>query len=448
MSINTKLVVFNASSQAMQNITTIVSHNSDWGNNKPSDNFNNVTIGPFAYRSMEEDIDSDADSANFQMTITYANGDQIVITSNQLKALQNGASQFSPTGTSAENYRSYIIAGSNDLFFAVFPNVNSQTWMKSTWDSLSGKQLCQIALPGSHDAGMYKINYSTALSTTDNTRTQSMKIGDQLNNGSRFFELRPMIWKDETDSSDMYLGHFAPPGSSIGLQGSLGEKLSDVLNDIKSFIINPNNDHEIVVLRFEQYRDIDNDGADFSDNQKSDLRKLVLKHLGPYLYTSSDPNCNLGYVNVQDMYDANTRIIAVFDDFSGHLDCTTGIFSYGANDSTKSYRLLDDYANTDIFNDMLSDQTNKFNDFTSSDASMFLLSWTLTMKSTDFVSTSIENLATVANSNLWYGIFEMFKNEAFLTYKIPNIIYVDFVDSKYYLAEAAYCLNSFATGYY
>jgi hypothetical protein len=69
------------------------------------------------------------------------------------------------------------------------------------------RTLNEIILPGSHDAGMGTI-YSCGWPATEaNARTQTLSIGEQLNAGARYFDLRVMYFQDYRTPGDYFAYH-------------------------------------------------------------------------------------------------------------------------------------------------------------------------------------------------------------------------------------------------
>ncbi|HEX8616845.1 MAG TPA: hypothetical protein VF911_04575 [Thermoanaerobaculia bacterium] len=115
---------------------------------------------------------------------------------------------------------------------------NPATWMhdqKDLWP-IPLKQLC---IPGSHDSGMSEIRSSTFGSNRCNTQTQSKGILGQLNDGIRYFDIRPMTTPDGGFSTAHYTS------TVVGVQGSLGQSIESVISDVNSFL---HDARELVIL--------------------------------------------------------------------------------------------------------------------------------------------------------------------------------------------------------
>jgi hypothetical protein len=116
-------------------------------------------------------------------------------------------------------------------------NLASQT-------DIGNKMVRQIVLLGSHDAGMSCITNSTPFGNADNCQTlySGWNFKKQLENGVRWFDLRPMIW----DDGQFYAGHFSDTGSDkAGWQGATGESFASIIQAINNFTDTHN---ELIVL--------------------------------------------------------------------------------------------------------------------------------------------------------------------------------------------------------
>lgn len=368
--------------------------------------------------------------------------------------------------------------GSQAYITIVINRQSYTTWMKD-FDTAAGgkfyaKKLCQICVPGAHDAGMSVLTKSTSLSSECNTQTQEHTIGEQLQYGTRYFDLRPAIWTDSDD--DIYMGHFSN-WWVLGEEGSIGQSLSAVLDEVATFMKNDAaaNGKEIVILKFSHFVSQDNTG--FTKKNLGELVSALKDTLGDYMYTNTAASVNLGDLLLSDIASTGKRVICVFSyadtpddgntfsqsDFDAIIDPTTGIFSFGDNDSSANYRLYDQYANNHDYDDMLSDQLKKWKNFSSKDSSMFLFSYTLTSTSGglttgfpvnvgaaeilfnalsatnaegDTIRDCVLKMAESANpvllANLAYN-----KNKSNIT-AIPNILYIDKVSSHHAVNEAMY----------
>lgn len=145
------------------------------------------------------------------------------------------------------------------LWFANSLIADRSGWMQDNLQKLQDKPLKQVALPASHDSGMYK---------GDCGQTQYKDLYDQLSYGIRYFDLRPACGG-------------VPPVFSIYHGICTGPYLSNVLADIARFM---NEGHrELVILKFSHYSD------NFTDDYYKDMVKEIQSSLGKWLFTTLPP---------------------------------------------------------------------------------------------------------------------------------------------------------------
>jgi hypothetical protein len=352
-----------------------------------------------------------------------------------------------------------------------FLNQNTTGWMGQLNAHTNGKffdqTFSQVCLPGSHDTGMSVITRSTATSTSGNTQTQTLNMLQQLEAGARYFDVRPAFWDKETWDNDgmLYAGHFGIVVSSI--QGSLGQDIISLLEQVSSFATA--NKNEIVILKFSHYDS--QDGTSFGTDQMngdpnlpdSGLLPNIKQYLGDLMYTHLDAKVNIGALKLSDIASTGKNVICIFDSYSGGnlQDTSNGIFALGSlyyesdgttvkgvqDEFTPNYYLFDNYSNTDLYKTLLWSgyQTDGIIDWDTEPGqitpywenwqpkfgnagNIFNFSYTLTLIGRDNINplspTIIENalkinpflLGNIANN---YFLFSM--------QSIPNILYVDAV---------------------
>src|SRR5262249_30089616 len=132
---------------------------------------------------------------------------------------------------------------------------NDAQWMTQYPNSML---LGTMVLPGVHDAGMYTTT-SCVLALPDFTITQTMNIFLQLQAGSRYFDLRPVLATGNLTNptlGDFFHGHFgqlAAPVTSSGTPapidgGCLGDSMLSIISQVTSFL--QQNPGETVILDF------------------------------------------------------------------------------------------------------------------------------------------------------------------------------------------------------
>lgn len=317
------------------------------------------------------------------------------------------------------------------LIAVVVKDTAPNTWMANLNAKTNGaffeKQVANVCFPASHDAGMYTLTRQTFGSTDCNTRTQRLNIGDQLQAGVRYFDMRPAVWEP---TGPMCLGHFTDTEDGYG---SLGQDLTSALEQARDFC--DAHPQEIIILKFSHYSCQSDDPFDDTLKAKM-LNDYIHPLLGNHMFTSSDANLNLGAQTLRSIVESGQRIICVFDDLNTFIDPNVGVFSFGGPaDTSKNFRLFDSYTGTDSYRKMVDDQVAKWGGFTPSDWSMFLLSFTLT--NTPVIGSCILDMADAANPSL----LPILAKDYPAIKRMPNFLYVDGVDYATPVQAAIYCNN-------
>jgi hypothetical protein len=110
--------------------------------------------------------------------------------------------------------------------------VPNNNWMAAFPDNT---RLEQLVMPGSHDACIYELRDTCAEVdwVRQSSITQFLTIGEQLEAGTRFFDIR--LYKDR-DSGVLRPGHFPDKGSSSKGMGEYGPPFDDIVTQIKTFL--------------------------------------------------------------------------------------------------------------------------------------------------------------------------------------------------------------------
>ncbi len=126
------------------------------------------------------------------------------------------------------------------------------------FENYQGLRLCDVVFPGTHDAGIY----GSDLGGT--ARTQDLTIGQQALVGVRYFDVRiakvagatglvqkayhaPGLSKSKTSGGVAYQKP-SPALSKLGLAGTGGDRLEDMLEQAKTFVEHVST--EFLILRF------------------------------------------------------------------------------------------------------------------------------------------------------------------------------------------------------
>lgn len=159
-------------------------------------------------------------------------------------------------------------------------------------------RLCDICLPGSHDAGLYTISAKTSFLIPDNTVvTQHLSAIDQLRAGVRVFDFRFF----EYAKNDIRIGHFAEiAGKGKADIGAYGPGIDDILQQIQDFMAE--GPDETIILRFTHI--------------KSSIAEAVVKKVHNYLndFFWRSPTVESGHnIAMLRLRDLRGKIIALFE---------------------------------------------------------------------------------------------------------------------------------------
>lgn len=113
----------------------------------------------------------------------------------------------------------------------VEPYVASQApknWMQQTLSTIGSKELREISMPMSHNAGMFTVSYKY-LGIAHNTVCQTLPIYSQLSFGARWFDLRPAF------AHGKWLTAHASKLATGTVAGTTGAEFAGIINDINRF---------------------------------------------------------------------------------------------------------------------------------------------------------------------------------------------------------------------
>ena len=295
-------------------------------------------------------------------------------------------------------YSNNALASSSSLL------LDRASWMENALGTIGNHTLSQIAMPGSHDAGMY---YNTII--YDLAQTQDMTIQQQLYAGVRYFDLRPH-WT----GSDLEIYH-----------GPLyAESVQTVLNDVASFM--QTNRRELVILKFSHYDNFDSAGVAYQT-----LTSWVQNTIGSWLYTGRPSGVRLANLTLNDYVAGSGKVLVVCDG-SQPIDAPSpGVYVYrdwsSSDPQNGDLVVFDQYADVTDYSTMKTDQFTKFDDFTgyaqnnsSVPCDLFLLSWTLTP------AVDVWSLVGTPDQDLGSDINTLSIPNS--SGKIVNIVYTDYVE--------------------
>ena len=192
--------------------------------------------------------------------------------------------------------------------------LNLSTWMTDNYDKIKDKELRNLVIPGTHDSGTALISEKNAVVSSDKgipatlakiasqklvgwSKTQDLTIRKQLEIGVRFFDFRISFEKEgKNNSYTLYLSH-----------GLRGEKLDDVLADIRDFA--KNNPREIIIIKFKSFDD--------EKCKKENLNKLIAakfkKYLEDFIIQRQDIDVQLPLATVKKLVNTKKSIIVLVE---------------------------------------------------------------------------------------------------------------------------------------
>jgi hypothetical protein len=148
-------------------------------------------------------------------------------------------------------------------------------WMQASLDTIGQQTLREMAMPASHDAGMYEIACEFKYGgSSQNTLTQTRTIYEQLIHGARFLDLRPVLRQGV-----FWAGHFTKTNTYPGALGGLGGTFEDMVNDINSF--NKYYPGELIILEISHDMSRNHYWEPFSDQEWQSFYEIMskLEHL-------------------------------------------------------------------------------------------------------------------------------------------------------------------------
>ncbi|KZN47350.1 hypothetical protein [Pseudoalteromonas luteoviolacea] len=287
------------------------------------------------------------------------------------------------------------------LWYSTSILTNRASWIQDRLGELGNKTISELALPASHDSGMYKGGLAVF------GKTQDLSIKGQLEAGVRYFDLRPK-W-----TGSKFVIYHGP---------ITGPDLSEVLSDIRSYC--EQGHKELAILKFSHFDGINSDNYPVFRQQVEDAIGSWMVKTKPEGKRLAEGTLN-EYVN-----DGTAMMVAIGNDLSINQP-QQGFWVYKDWDSSSVAKadltVFDEYSDTISFSTMKQDQFKKFEEFTgqckkdpSVPCDLFLLSWTLTPP------TAVWPVSKEANRALGSAMVELPAKNQYG--KIVNLLYVDYVE--------------------
>lgn len=333
----------------------------------------------------------------------------------------------------------------NHLFACI-----SRLWDRSSWmNNYQEKPLCDLAIPGSHDAAMSTTSGSSEFvgATSGNTQTQLLCVEDQLKAGIRYFDIRPALKINASFSvTDYKTGHFS--NTAVGIKGCYGESLDDILTGVKSFL--EQYPTEVVILKFSHFFLCGSDTEFLKDsslplNTKQEIINSLISRIRSKLGDNRILASVSGRVSQTQLKYLKGKAIIVFDVSELPGLQISRVMSYLDFDPSPSNAgqadlvVFDRYSKTNDVEVMMSKNLPSDPQYPGQEyallnsnyhgGDLFLLSWTLTLSDTDSLNPGtydIMELAQKATGNLSTQIVALCTDANGIDrIKFPNIIYTD-----------------------
>ncbi|KAF8171946.1 PLC-like phosphodiesterase [Mycena galopus ATCC 62051] len=151
----------------------------------------------------------------------------------------------------------FLLGGKEGAFYC---NPTPHDWMHQTLPTIGHRNLMQVCIPGSHDAGMSQAwtKAVTGFCKLRHVVTQYDSMLEQLKSGCRWFDIRPWIV-----SGQLTTGHYSPLGGFLGWQGGTGQSIRSIVDDVNTFTAT---NKELVVLYMGHAHNADQDYRQFNQH--------------------------------------------------------------------------------------------------------------------------------------------------------------------------------------
>lgn len=297
------------------------------------------------------------------------------------------------------------------LWFSTSIITDRANWMRDRLPRLGTRKIKDLFLPASHDSGMYTRGLSIV------AKTQQLSIRGQLDNGIRYFDLRPKYDAGD-DRFDIHHG------------GVEGPTLADVLEQIRDFAPGRS---ELIIIDFSHFEDF---GTNNVSHVYDRFTAEIESALGTWMYKNKPANTRLADLTLNDYVSSTSSILVCIDDDFAIKYPKSGFWlfrnSIAKNSSLGDLRVFDQYADQMDYEDMAKDQIEKYEAYDGmchpveggqvSPCDLFLLSWTCT----SIVGAGVWQISKDPNRHLGQvmATLDIPNIRGF----IPNLLYVDYCE--------------------
>jgi hypothetical protein len=304
-----------------------------------------------------------------------------------------------------------VLAGASGSFLVSGPQ--SGAWLQNSLGLLGAQPLLHLCLPGAHDAGMSICVRETTGARPCNTITQAGSVGQQLQRGVRYFDIRPIIGGQQYRT-----GHYS---KVLGWwQGGNGQDIDAIIDELNAYTT----DHaELIILNLSHDLNTDLGAKSYAPFTQDEWNSLVEK-LRKINHLFVRDTLDLSRLTLHDFIGhGQAAVVLIVEPGYVYLgaDLGRGFYPYS------SFSVYNAYADSNDLATMATDQLTKLRQIRAEPNSRpFLLSWTLTQsgyQATNCFSgltASIRELASVANPQVYLQLPGACTPQSY-----PNIIYLD-----------------------
>ena len=306
--------------------------------------------------------------------------------------------------------------------------------MQQNLPAIGCQPLSRLCLPASHNAGMSKLNGKTALATNENTLGHDVDILGQLQQGFRYFDIRPVI-----AGGTFATGHYSNVGpGSIGIdipdadvdlpdfiskpiddildgsfQGGNGQSIASIIQQMNDFL---SKNRELVIINLSHTMDTDNKYARLSPAQLNDLFNQLLGLKNRFIAPKGVTD--LTTLPLSDFIANGPAVLIILDNAQAGEDMKPGDFASKGFYTNANFPVFNSFADTDNVDTMSKDQLTKMGNEAPKDG-MFLLSWTLT------TPLDIRAASTRAHARLFGDVWPAVRDRGAKDKVFPNLVMVD-----------------------
>lgn len=311
-------------------------------------------------------------------------------------------------------------------------------WMRANLSTLGPRSLSQIAIVGSHDAGMSKITHKEAVPDfllNSFVLTQFNPIAGQLQDGSRYFDVRPII-----GGGEYCTGHYT------GSVGARGERIQDIINDVNNYTAS---NKELIIINLSHDSNTDNGYKGFSQEEWNRLF-AQLEGIKDRIILNDNEAKDLSKLPLNRFLGSGSAAVVLVLEAAPHIQLgkwhNQGFFYQS------QLNVRNEYSNTPDCVQMSRGQLDKLDHLSPTDPRLFLLSWTLTQPSppSDINISNATDPSTIKGLESFLMALKPIKTMAYSANKAlfsdllphckphvaPNILYVDYLEGRDFAALA------------